>query len=184
MFKRNLTSGVVGVLSDFDLASFEGDMGKNTERTGTLPFMACDLLTEEGLKGQVRHTYAHDAEAFFWVAVIDTAFYPIDTGDSKQVRNNDILDWVTGSVAPIMLGALKERWLLRTRNHTVMEKQKICWDGGFSQLICMWLLRQFDMALNPGLVRTEAELYDDYIRIRGEHERSHPELMRDGLTSD
>jgi hypothetical protein len=37
------------------------------ERTGTAPFMAIDLLTEESIEGKVQHLYQHDAESFLWV---------------------------------------------------------------------------------------------------------------------
>ncbi|KAG1730177.1 hypothetical protein EDB19DRAFT_1913000 [Suillus lakei] len=37
------------------------------ERTGTVPFMAVDLLTLEAIQGKVEHVYAHDAESFIWV---------------------------------------------------------------------------------------------------------------------
>ena len=41
-----------GVLNDWDLSRFEdGPMRVGAERTGTIPFMALDLLTAEGLAG-------------------------------------------------------------------------------------------------------------------------------------
>lgn len=76
MYRTNMNGKIVGVLSDFDLSSLEGDKGHNSERTGTLPFMARDLLQPAGLEGRLQHKYEHDAEAFFWVAFIDTALYP------------------------------------------------------------------------------------------------------------
>lgn len=57
---------VVGVLNDFDLASTEDGI-TGYERTGTIPFMALDLLTEDGLAGKIKHVYAHDVESFLWV---------------------------------------------------------------------------------------------------------------------
>jgi serine/threonine protein kinase len=56
----------IGVLNDFDLSSTQ-DTPLGQERTGTVPFMALDLLTKEAIEGQVKHTYQHDAEAFIWV---------------------------------------------------------------------------------------------------------------------
>ncbi|KAG1772572.1 hypothetical protein EV702DRAFT_1201429 [Suillus placidus] len=41
------------------------------ECTGTImiPFMALDLLSEKGQRGEVQHFYRHDLESFMWVLV-------------------------------------------------------------------------------------------------------------------
>lgn len=39
------------------------------ERTGTLPFMALELLREDGYNGLVPRRYAHELESFGWVLV-------------------------------------------------------------------------------------------------------------------
>ncbi|KIK41007.1 hypothetical protein CY34DRAFT_806615 [Suillus luteus UH-Slu-Lm8-n1] len=56
----------IGVLNDFDL-SLTRETPPGQERTGTAPFMAIDLLTEEAIEGKVQHLYQHDAESFLWV---------------------------------------------------------------------------------------------------------------------
>ncbi|KAG1826528.1 hypothetical protein EV424DRAFT_1599821 [Suillus variegatus] len=57
----------IGVLNDYDLSSLADDSGpRGNERTGTVPFMALDLLTEEGQIGEVKHLYRHDLESFMW----------------------------------------------------------------------------------------------------------------------
>ncbi|KAG2075856.1 hypothetical protein BDR04DRAFT_1068788 [Suillus decipiens] len=57
----------IGVLNDYDLSSLADDPGpRGNERTGTVPFMALDLLTEEGQRGEVKHLYRHDLESFIW----------------------------------------------------------------------------------------------------------------------
>ncbi|KAG2064592.1 hypothetical protein BDR04DRAFT_1109869 [Suillus decipiens] len=56
----------IGVLNDFDLSSTQ-DSPSGQERTGTIPFMAIELLTKEAIKGEVQHLYRHDAESFIWV---------------------------------------------------------------------------------------------------------------------
>ncbi|KAG2355773.1 hypothetical protein BDR07DRAFT_1302159 [Suillus spraguei] len=58
----------IGVLNDFDLSSTR-DSPSGQERTGTVPFMAVELLTEEAIKGKVKHLYRHDAESFIWVLI-------------------------------------------------------------------------------------------------------------------
>ena len=60
----------VGVLNDFDLARFESQAGASgQDNTGTLPFMALDLLSEEGLRGEVPRRYRHEAESFTWCLI-------------------------------------------------------------------------------------------------------------------
>ncbi|KAG8989736.1 hypothetical protein FRB94_014070 [Tulasnella sp. JGI-2019a] len=57
-----------GVLNDFDLASnHDWQDATKTELTGTLPFMALELLGPDGLEGKVPHLYRHDLESFYWV---------------------------------------------------------------------------------------------------------------------
>ncbi|KAG1852710.1 hypothetical protein F4604DRAFT_1686554 [Suillus subluteus] len=47
---------LMGVLSDYDLSSLANDAGpRGNERTGMVPLMALDLLTEEGQRGEVKH---------------------------------------------------------------------------------------------------------------------------------
>jgi hypothetical protein len=61
---------LVGVLNDYDLSSLATVHGPDgNERTGTVPFMALDLLTAKGQRGEVKHLYRHDLESFMWVLV-------------------------------------------------------------------------------------------------------------------
>jgi len=60
-----------GVLNDWDL-SYDSNSGDDEghvggERTGTLPFMALDLLTDQAWNGNVQRLYRHDLEGFIWV---------------------------------------------------------------------------------------------------------------------
>ncbi|KAG2149133.1 uncharacterized protein EDB93DRAFT_362687 [Suillus bovinus] len=60
----------IGVLNDYDLSSLEGDRGpRGNERTGTVPFMALDLLSAKAQRGEVKHLYRHDLESFVWVFI-------------------------------------------------------------------------------------------------------------------
>jgi hypothetical protein len=58
---------LIGVLNDYDLSSLADEPGpRGNERTGTVPFMALDLLTEKGKRGEIKHLYRHDLESFIW----------------------------------------------------------------------------------------------------------------------
>ena len=55
---------VVGVLNDWDLATaLSASSIPNTDRTGTIPFMALQLVSIENTV----HLLRHDAESFIWV---------------------------------------------------------------------------------------------------------------------
>ena len=59
-----------GVLNDFDLARFADQAGASgQDNTGTLPFMALDLLSEAGLRGEIPRRYRHEAESFAWTLI-------------------------------------------------------------------------------------------------------------------
>jgi hypothetical protein len=63
-----------GVLNDFDLSTImePGNQNLNRqglERTGTLPFMALELLDEKGFNGEIPRRYDHELESFVWVLV-------------------------------------------------------------------------------------------------------------------
>lgn len=60
----------MGVLNDFDLARFADQTGPSGhDNTGTLPFMALDLLSYTGTHGGIPRRYRHDAEAFAWTLI-------------------------------------------------------------------------------------------------------------------
>ena len=60
-----------GVLNDYDLARSSAPNRKpsTTDNTGTLPFLALDLLNERAFKGQVPRLYRHEAESFAWCLI-------------------------------------------------------------------------------------------------------------------
>ena len=70
MYYRTKDGTLMGVMNDYDLSSLATSVGpEGNERTGTVPFMALDLLTPEGQRGEVKHLYRHDLESFIWVLV-------------------------------------------------------------------------------------------------------------------
>jgi hypothetical protein len=60
------TRDPIGILNDFDLATWVDRSTMNNDRTGTIPFMAIDLL-EGGLDRRIPRLYRHDMESFSWV---------------------------------------------------------------------------------------------------------------------
>ena len=56
----------LGIVNDFDLATWVGHSTTNSDRTGTIPFMAIDLLNG-GLDRCIPRLYRHDLESFCWV---------------------------------------------------------------------------------------------------------------------
>ena len=60
-----------GVLSDFDLAREGGQNRRPSakDNTGTLPFLALDLLNKRASEGLVPRRYRQDAESFAWCLI-------------------------------------------------------------------------------------------------------------------
>ncbi|GLB43308.1 putative serine threonine-protein kinase Sgk2 [Lyophyllum shimeji] len=73
MFKVDAKDTVKGILNDWDMASYvdennEIKLSTAKHRTGTIPFMARDLLVDEGTEPPP-HLYRHDLESFFYILV-------------------------------------------------------------------------------------------------------------------
>jgi hypothetical protein len=83
-----------GVLNDYDLFHLKGQpRPSGTERTGTMPFMALDLLTDEAWDGKIMRLYRHDCESFVWVLLWVCCCYE----DGKEVPNPPLGQFITGS---------------------------------------------------------------------------------------
>ncbi|KAJ7203174.1 hypothetical protein C8J57DRAFT_1101423 [Mycena rebaudengoi] len=63
----NDTPRLSGVVNDWDLASTSNSRHANLERTGTIPFMHPELLTDAYWQGNVPRLYIHDNASFIWV---------------------------------------------------------------------------------------------------------------------
>ena len=92
MYKRREDSTIVGVLNDFDLATLKGTKSANTERTGTMIFMALDMLSSVIADTHPVHLYRYDAESFLWVAIWVCGTYE----DGKERQNASFKDWARG----------------------------------------------------------------------------------------
>lgn len=89
---------IVGILNDFDLAGFMKPGVRNPERmgwerTGSIAFMATDLLKHPD--GQQKRWYRHDLESFlwclFWVMMKDPPLSWLDDDfDDVRKQKNDL----------------------------------------------------------------------------------------------
>ena len=66
MYDISATGKPEGVLNDYDLASWDKFPTTNNDITGTVPFMALNILADE-LEKQSPRLYRHDAGSFIWV---------------------------------------------------------------------------------------------------------------------
>ncbi|KAH7923107.1 hypothetical protein BV22DRAFT_1121048 [Leucogyrophana mollusca] len=85
MYYCNAEGVAVGVLNDFDLSSTTKGRQSN-KRTGTIAFMAIELLTQTVLDGHETHEYHHAAESFIWVLAWVTLHYEHGTRLPRQHR--------------------------------------------------------------------------------------------------
>ncbi|KIM31159.1 hypothetical protein M408DRAFT_254820 [Serendipita vermifera MAFF 305830] len=85
--------------------------------------MALDLLSEKALAGEVEHDYCHEAEAFFWVGVYDTACY--DKG--RTVDHAVPAQW--NSLGANEMRKNKRDYLSSLNNHIATPSQKDVWEG-------------------------------------------------------
>jgi hypothetical protein len=81
-----------GILNDYDLAHLNGrTRPTGAERTGTMPFMALDLLTEKAWNGHVERLYRHDCESFAWVLFWICCRFD----DGKEINNPPLSAFIT-----------------------------------------------------------------------------------------
>ncbi|KAG5638556.1 hypothetical protein H0H81_011902 [Sphagnurus paluster] len=92
MFDRTEDDIVKGILNDWDMASYVDDndeiqLSTATHRTGTVPFMARDLLVTEN---PPPHLYRHDLESFFYILVWAALHY--DFTKKKRSRVKEVVE--------------------------------------------------------------------------------------------
>jgi len=90
MVYKNANNEWIGVLNDYDLSSTQQDGPSGNERTGTIPFMAIDLLEKEAIQGKVQHLYQHDAESLIWVL----AWVCLRYEDGKLRSSRPLDEWL------------------------------------------------------------------------------------------
>ena len=100
-----------GVLNDFDLAAIMA-VGERTpkkqgfERTGTLPFMAIDLLRYPD--GQISHWFRHDLESCMWCLVWQALARKQEHWYSDELTR--ISAEKSGMLSLLDISYLKEEW--------------------------------------------------------------------------
>ncbi|KAF5383837.1 hypothetical protein D9615_003854 [Tricholomella constricta] len=85
----NTSGKAKGILTDWDMAS---DVKANddilpstaTHRTGTIPFMAIDLLIVN--KRPPPHLFRHDLESFFYILVWAAFYYDFDKKERRETK--------------------------------------------------------------------------------------------------
>ena len=88
-----------GVLTDFNLSLLQWEPRIiGTDRTGTVPFMATDLLTEAYWWGLIKHFYRYELEAFIWVLPFTFLLYQ----DGMQLWNAYVDPWRTSNYSLCM----------------------------------------------------------------------------------
>ena len=81
-------------MNDWDLSHRTGENHDSGERTGTLPFMALDLLDEKAVAGEKKRLYRHDLEGLIWI--LPWVFLQYENG---RLLHPALLAWCTGDHA-------------------------------------------------------------------------------------
>jgi hypothetical protein len=87
---------LTSVFIDYDLSSLAEPGPRGNERTDTLPFMALDLLTQKGQRGEVKHQYHHDLESFVWCFAWISLRYK--NGALRSARSRPFDEWANLAV--------------------------------------------------------------------------------------
>jgi hypothetical protein len=81
-----------GVLTDFDSSILQWEPRIiGTDRTGTIPFMAIDILTDGYWQGLTKRYHRHELESFFWILVFVCLLYQ----GGKRYANEYADSWMT-----------------------------------------------------------------------------------------
>jgi len=104
-----------GVLNDWDLSRQRvghGSTRNGAERTGTIPYMALDLLDPEALDGRVPRLYRHDLEGLVWILV--WVFIQYEGRDRTAVADGKSIIGQQFVMSSLTVWATRDLWLSRT----------------------------------------------------------------------
>ncbi|KAK0478840.1 hypothetical protein IW261DRAFT_1399927 [Armillaria novae-zelandiae] len=104
MWRRTIDGHVRGVLNDFDLSSLRSATGASSfQRTGTLPYMAYELLIKDENGHQLKHLYRHDVESIFYVILLRCCRYEVVTAQKPS-------DYGISSCTTHIVPSIFDRW--------------------------------------------------------------------------
>ena len=132
-----------GVLNDWDLCRVRHralQANHHQERTGTIPFMALDLLTHEYWNGEIKRLYRHDLEAFIWILPWVFLQY-----EGRKLSNKPVFErWNSSDY--IAVRAFKKEYLYDPRRDKPMK----CWEEEwqFACLLLSWLRQRESARVN------------------------------------
>ena len=100
------------ILNYYDLVSLEKPNGEDAKpsskhRTGTLPFMSCEVLSDLGTFNRgdrpfITHILRYDFESLYWVSLwCAMAMETVDDANLKQAIRTKLSGWETGSFEDI-----------------------------------------------------------------------------------
>jgi hypothetical protein len=108
-------NGDHGVLNDYDLAHLNGRrVPSGAKHTGTMPFMALDLLVDEAWGGKTTRLYRHDCESFAWVLLWICCRY----NGGKEISNPPLGKFITYSYEDCFCAKYSIPYRLRYINPT------------------------------------------------------------------
>jgi len=146
----------VGVLNDFDLINISGKDSKGGRRTGTIAFMALQLIIPDG-EDPIRRLYRHDVESLIWVLIWICLYFsePDDIPEGmeeKAVENHmsRLQEWKTGDACR----AYQVRWAFLTflNSRVPCKAYKELWN--LTKKLGIWVKRKVDETVE-GLDCTE-----------------------------
>ncbi|KAJ8519871.1 hypothetical protein ONZ45_g3211 [Pleurotus djamor] len=121
-----------GLVNDWDLSSkFNVRTASDTSRTGTGPFMAIDLLSDDYDNG---HMYHHDLESLFYILVWAAVHYDLGSDDPRASEIEPLLQPWTGCFTTAESYKVKFITKINTRD-ALFEKLRPC----FQPLRFTWL---------------------------------------------
>jgi len=158
-----------GVLSDFNLAREGGPNRRPNAKdtTGTLPFLALDLLSKKASEGLVPRRYRHDAESFAWCLIYICICAGKDEGGRIGTINPHPLSlWFgttdTSLASKVTLGAkqLLEEFPLHKRAKPLALALHDYWVTRFNSQI-----RSLGRSANPKNITLESSQSMDWIQL-------------------
>lgn len=146
----------VGVLNDFDLTNIPGEDSRGGRRTGTIAFMALQLI--DRFRENPRRFYRHDVESLIWVLIWICLDYR-EHGDAPQgMKEEDVQktisflqSWKTGDTEQAF--HVRTAFFLRLKTVVPRNASKELWN--LANKLGTWVKRMNDHETVEGLDCTE-----------------------------